>query len=54
MIGSEKFHVPDGGTKERAEVKTDDLSEEGQLDGKYMGTDADRHDMMVLEKETSF
>lgn len=27
MIGSEKFHVPDGGTRERVEVEIHDLSE---------------------------
>jgi hypothetical protein len=43
MIGYERFHVPDGSTKERVEVES--------LDGKYMGTEAYRRVMMVLRRK---
>lgn len=35
-------------TKERVEVELHELSEGSLVEGKYMGTDADRHDMVVL------
>ena len=35
-------------TKERVEVELHELSEGSLVEGKYMGTDNDRHDMIVL------
>lgn len=43
--------MPDGGTKERAEEEIRDLSEGSRLDRKYMSTDGDRRDMMVLGRK---
>ena len=38
-------------TKYRAQVELHDLSEESFIERKYMGTDADRHDMIVLGRK---
>ncbi len=38
-------------TKDRAKVELHDLSEESPIKGKYMGTDSDRHDMIVLGRK---
>lgn len=38
-------------TKDRAKVELHDLSEESPIEGKYMGTDSDRHDMVVLGRK---
>ena len=38
-------------TKERTKVESHDLSEECFIEVKYMGTDADRHDMIVLGRK---
>lgn len=37
--------------KGRAEVELHDFSEESPIEGKYMGTDSDRHDMTVLGRK---
>lgn len=41
-------HVSKEETKERVEVELHELNEESPIESKYMGTDADRHDMTVL------
>lgn len=38
-------------TKDRMKVESHDLSEECFIETKYMGTDADRHDMIVLGRK---
>lgn len=38
-------------TKDRTKVELHDLSEECFIETKYMGTDADRHDMIVLGRK---
>lgn len=38
-------------TKDRAKVELHDLCEESLIESKYMGTDSDRHDMMVLGRK---
>lgn len=38
-------------TKDRAKVDLHDLSEGSPIEGKYMGTDSDRHDMIVLGRK---
>ena len=38
-------------TKDRANVELHVLSEEDVIESKYMGTDADRHDMTVLGRK---
>ena len=38
-------------TKYRAKVELHDLSEESFIERKYMGTDTDRHDMIVLGRK---
>ena len=38
-------------TKDRTKVEMHDLSEECFIETKYMGTDADRHDMIVLGRK---
>ena len=38
-------------TKDRVEVELHDLSEESPIESKYMGTDSDRHDMIVLGRK---
>lgn len=38
-------------TKDRARVELQDLSEGSHIKIKYMGTDADRHDMVVLGRK---
>ena len=38
-------------TKDRAKVELHDLSEGSPIKGKYMGTDSDRHDMIVLGRK---
>ena len=38
-------------SKYRATVELHDLSEESFIERKYMGTDADRHDMIVLGRK---
>lgn len=38
-------------SKTRAEVEFQDRSEESLIQSKYMGTDSDRHDMMMLGKK---
>ena len=51
MAGFESPRVSDGETKARTEVETYDLIEENPIEGKFMGTDADRHDMIVLGRK---
>lgn len=43
--------VPNHETKERIEVEEHDLSEGTSIEAKYLGTDADRHDMIVLGRK---
>ena len=38
-------------SKNRAKVESHDLSEECLIEPQYMGTDADRHDMIVLGRK---
>lgn len=38
-------------TKDRAKVELHDLSEGSPIEAKYMGTDSDRHDMIVLGRK---
>ena len=38
-------------TKDRAKVELHDLSEGSPIESKYMGTDSDRHDMIVLGRK---
>ena len=38
-------------TKDRADVELHVLSEEDVIESKYMGTDSDRHDMIVLGRK---
>ena len=38
-------------TKDRAMVEMHDLSEECLIERKYMGTETDRHDMIVLGRK---
>ena len=38
-------------TKDRAKVELHDLNEGSLIESKYMGTDSDRHDMMVLGRK---
>lgn len=38
-------------TKNRAEVELHDLSEGSPIESKYLGTDSDRHDMIVLGRK---
>ena len=38
-------------TKERVEVELHELSESCPIETKYMGTDNDRHDMIVLGRK---
>ena len=38
-------------SKDRAKVEMHDLSEDSPIQGKYMGTDSDRHDMYVLGRK---
>ena len=38
-------------TKDRANVELHVLSEEDVIENKYMGTDSDRHDMIVLGRK---
>ena len=38
-------------TKDRAMVELHDLSEECFIERKYMGTETDRHDMIVLGRK---
>lgn len=51
MAGAAVPYELNGETKARAEVEIYDLSEGSVIDGKYMGTDADRHDMAVLGRK---
>lgn len=51
MSESKEFSVPMGETKERAKVEMYDLSECATIEVKYMGTDADVHDMNVLGRK---
>ena len=49
-----KFDDPSvsyGETKYRAKVELHDLGEECLIEPKYMGTDSDRHDMIVLGRK---
>ncbi len=43
--------VPDDETKERIKIEEHDLSEGTYIETKYLGTDADRHDMIVLGRK---
>ena len=38
-------------TKDRANVELHDLCDESPIESKYMGTDSDRHDMIVLGRK---
>ena len=51
MAGYEETPVAYEETKYRAKVELHDLSEESLIERKYMGTDADRHDMIVLGRK---
>lgn len=51
MAGFEGPSVSYEETKDRAEVELHDLSEGSPIEGKYMGTDSDRHDMIVLGRK---
>lgn len=44
-------YLSNGDTKERAKVETYDLNEESGIEHKYMGTDSDRQDMIVLGRK---
>ena len=48
MDESEVPHFLQDETKERIEVEMHELSDGSLIEGKYMGTEADRHDMTVL------
>ena len=45
------MHGESQDTKDRTKVELHDLSEECFIEVKYMGTDADRHDMIVLGRK---
>ena len=51
MAGFEEPSTSFEETKHRAKVESHDLSEESPIKGKYMGTDSDRHDMIVLGRK---
>lgn len=51
MAGFEAPSVSYEETKDRAEVELHDLSEGSPIEGKYMGTESDRHDMTVLGRK---
>ena len=51
MAGLEDPSVSYEETKYRAKVELHDLSEECLIERKYMGTDSDRHDMVVLGRK---
>lgn len=51
MAGFEEPSVSYEETKDRAKVDLHDLSEGSPIEGKYMGTDSDRHDMIVLGRK---
>lgn len=38
-------------SKDRANVELHDVGEENPIESKYMGTDSDRHDMIVLGRK---
>ena len=48
MSGEKIPRISNDDTKERVEVELHELSEGSLVEGKYMGTDNDRHDMVVL------
>lgn len=51
MAGVEELSVPYEETKDRLKVELHDLSEGSPIKSKYMGTDSDRHDMIVLGRK---
>lgn len=51
MAGFEEPPMSYEETKDRAKVELRDLSEGSPIEGKYMGTDTDRHDMIVLGRK---
>lgn len=51
MGRSSEYSVHDERTKERINIEEHDLSEGTHIETKYMGTDADRHDMVVLGRK---
>ncbi|KAL6714500.1 hypothetical protein ACLMJK_007925 [Lecanora helva] len=48
MLSEKAPSISNGETKERIEVELHELSEGSLIESKYMGTNADRHDMNVL------
>ena len=51
MAGFEEPSISYEETKDRVKVELHDLSEGSPIEGKYMGTDSDRHDMKVLGRK---
>ena len=51
MVGLEEPFVLCEESKDRANVELHDLSDESPIESKYMGTDSDRHDMIVLGRK---
>lgn len=47
----EDSRVSNDETKERIQIEEHDLSEGTYIETKYLGTDADRHDMIVLGRK---
>ena len=51
MAEFEKSPAVNEDSKDRVKVELHDLSEESFIERKFMGTDADRHDMIVLGRK---
>lgn len=51
MFKTEAIHDLDGKTDDRVKVEQHELQEESPIEKRYRGTDADRHDMVVLGRK---
>ena len=53
-MAEKEIHVaglPTGNTKDRADVEPYELSQESAIENRYMGTEMDKHDMLVLGRK---